>query len=174
MMEKIGKIEQHVLYIEKGAAIITLIGILIAITLQVLWRYFLNRPLAYTDEISRLLFVWVSFLGASVAYKTDSHVRIGILVDNIFNGRLAKYFQFISHLLVLFFLIILGIEGYRLTLEMANLISPGAKYPLELLYSTTFIWPLLMGFHVIIKLLETGQKIINQIREANTNKGKGV
>jgi len=65
-------------FIDKGAtALIILGGVLVALTvvLQVILRYVFKVPLFGLEEFSRLIAVWVYFLGAIFGTKWDSHVQ---------------------------------------------------------------------------------------------------
>ena len=41
---------------------------LVVVTLQVWYRFVLNDPLAWSEELARYLFVWSSFIGSAVGY----------------------------------------------------------------------------------------------------------
>lgn len=70
--------------------IISMTGITaIIIFLQVLFRYVLNLSLAWTDESSRYLFVWFSYLGASLALREGKHISVTYFV-----GRLPLRLQY--------------------------------------------------------------------------------
>jgi TRAP-type C4-dicarboxylate transport system permease small subunit len=51
---------------------------------QVIWRYFLEMPLTWSEEIARYLFVVVTYLGAAIAIAEKSHIEINI-TDLIFD-----------------------------------------------------------------------------------------
>lgn len=58
-----------------------LVGAIVVITLAaVWWRYVLNAPLAWPEQISRIFFVWVTFVGAAVLYRERLHVAIDMFV----------------------------------------------------------------------------------------------
>ncbi len=59
-------------------------GIAITVVLQVLLRYVFKTPLFGLEEFSRLIAVWVYFLGAIFGTKFDSHVQGDVA------GRLFK------------------------------------------------------------------------------------
>jgi hypothetical protein len=44
----------------------------VVVAVQVFFRYVLNQSLFWSEELARYLLVWLSFLGASVAYR-DNH-----------------------------------------------------------------------------------------------------
>ena len=60
-----------------------LFGLGLAMTLvvaaQVLSRYLFNHSLFWSEELARYFLVWLSFLGASVAYRRKVHPGIDLL-----------------------------------------------------------------------------------------------
>ena len=58
-------------------------GILLAVSLivfaQILSRYCLHRSIAFTEEITRHLFIWATMLGAAAATREDSHLGIRLV-----------------------------------------------------------------------------------------------
>ena len=74
-------------FIDKGATVLIILGgVLVALTvvLQVLLRYVFKAPLFGLEEFSRLIAVWVYFLGAIFGTKWDSHVQ-GDVAGRIFS-----------------------------------------------------------------------------------------
>ncbi len=73
-------------FLDKGAtALIIAGGVLVTLTvvLQVILRYIFKVPLFGLEEFSRLIAVWVYFLGAIFGTKWDSHVQ-GDVAGRIF------------------------------------------------------------------------------------------
>lgn len=62
--------------------------ILMVLGLQIVSRYLVGDPPSWTEEVSRHLFVWMVFLGASGAVRTRSHIAIDVLTQRI--GRRAR------------------------------------------------------------------------------------
>jgi TRAP-type C4-dicarboxylate transport system permease small subunit len=67
-----------------GGAMIT-----ITVVLQVLLRYVFEAPLFGLEEFSRLIAVWVYFLGAIFGTKLDSHVQ-GDVAERFFKSDRSK------------------------------------------------------------------------------------
>jgi len=67
-----------------GGALIT-----ITVVLQVLLRYVFEAPLFGLEEFSRLIAVWVYFLGAIFGTKLDSHVQ-GDVAERFFKSDRSK------------------------------------------------------------------------------------
>lgn len=51
-------------------------AMVLVVSLQVLFRYFLNLSLDWADEVGRLTFVWAAFLGVPHGVRIGAHVGI--------------------------------------------------------------------------------------------------
>lgn len=60
-------------------ALILFILLLAVASLQVLSRYVLVAPLPWTEELSRFLLVWVTFLGAASVTRRKLHIAVEFL-----------------------------------------------------------------------------------------------
>lgn len=45
---------------------VMVLATIVVITMQIVWRYVLNDPLSWTEQISRYLFVWIVMLAVPV------------------------------------------------------------------------------------------------------------
>lgn len=52
-----------------------------AVFAQFFWRYFLNMPLGWTEELARYLMIAVAFLGLPVVTRLGEHITIDLLAD---------------------------------------------------------------------------------------------
>lgn len=59
-----------------------LTSLVVILAMQVVFRFFLNQPLDFTEEIARLLFSWLVFIGAARAMRVSQH----FLVDVVYNA----------------------------------------------------------------------------------------
>ncbi|MDH3566449.1 MAG: TRAP transporter small permease, partial [Desulfobacteraceae bacterium] len=55
----------------------------IIVAVQVFFRYVLNHSLFWSEELARFLLVWLTFLGASVAYYRKANPGIDILYSRM-------------------------------------------------------------------------------------------
>ena len=94
-----------------------LVGAIVAITLAaVWWRYVLNAPLAWPEQVSRIMFVWVTFVGAAVLYRDRLHVAIDMFMAPLPRaGR--RGVGWAIELLILAFNLILFFYGLKLSLD---------------------------------------------------------
>ena len=64
-------------------------AMILIVTLQVLLRYAFNSSIDWSEEISRLLFVWCMFLAIPLGIREGAHVGIELLVAHIAPGARA-------------------------------------------------------------------------------------
>lgn len=65
----------------------------VVVSLQVLFRYFLNLSIDWADEVGRLTFVWSAFLGVPHGVKIGAHVGIDVVARVLPPAPLAWVFR---------------------------------------------------------------------------------
>ena len=60
-----------------------MIGVVTLLLAEVVLRYFLHQPLAWSQEVAQFLFVWLALLGAAVGVKRNAHIHTDILVARL-------------------------------------------------------------------------------------------
>lgn len=65
----------------------------VVVSLQVLFRYFLNLSIDWADEVGRLTFVWAAFLGVPHGVKIGAHVGIDFVAKLLPPVPLAWLFR---------------------------------------------------------------------------------
>jgi TRAP-type C4-dicarboxylate transport system permease small subunit len=63
--------------------VVGLAVIVVALTLQVVFRYALNAPLQLTDEIALNTLTWMCFLGAAMLYRERGHIVIDYFANKL-------------------------------------------------------------------------------------------
>lgn len=61
---------------ENAMLIIATIVCVVALLAQVVWRYVLNTPLRWSEELARYLYVWMTFVGMGFGVRYNSHIRM--------------------------------------------------------------------------------------------------
>jgi len=105
----------------------------ITLVIQVFSRQILNRPLMWTEELARLLFVYIAMIGITLGVKYEQHVGIEVFSDK-FSPRLTKIMDIIKTILTGMAILLLIFIGLKITkrkssLELISLgISSGYLY----------------------------------------------
>ncbi len=64
-----------------NAVAVTLFSAMVVVTaLGVFFRYVLNNALPWAEEADRYLFIWLSFVGASVTMRYKAHIAVDLLL----------------------------------------------------------------------------------------------
>lgn len=73
-------------------------------------RYVVKDPILWQEEISAFCQVWMVYMGASVGFRTGSHVAIEMLVEALPKG-LQKFIEYMIDVIVLFVLVFLLVKS---------------------------------------------------------------
>lgn len=82
--------------IVNGAAIGLFSAMVVVTTMGVFFRYVLNNALPWAEEADRYLFIWLSFVGASITMRYKAHIAVDLLlryVSPAWQHRLALIAQ---------------------------------------------------------------------------------
>ncbi|MED4583243.1 TRAP transporter small permease [Brevibacillus choshinensis] len=106
-MNTIQRTSDFIYRIEKVLAVVILCIMTLSLVAGVVFRYFLNSPLSWSDEAAMFSLVWVTFLGGSICIKRDQLAAVSFVTDR-FSGKtrqvLLSLGLFIVILFCLFFL----------------------------------------------------------------------
>ena len=76
---------------------VALFGAMVVVTtMGVFYRYVLNNALPWAEEADRYLFIWLSFVGASITMRHKAHIAVDLLLRYVSPGwhhRLALIAQ---------------------------------------------------------------------------------
>jgi TRAP-type C4-dicarboxylate transport system permease small subunit len=70
------------LYVITRKALIVITGLMtVVVILQVICRYVVKNPLAWTEEVARYLMVWMAFIGASCVIKKWDNIYVDFFIN---------------------------------------------------------------------------------------------
>ncbi|MCF4114137.1 MULTISPECIES: TRAP transporter small permease [Dethiosulfovibrio] len=120
---------------------------------QVIMRYAFHNSLSWSEELSRYLFLWYSWIGASYCVKEKAHLRVGILTDKLL-GRKKAFFEIVILLVWIVFSIFLAWQGGVLTgfLIKRGQLSAAMRIPMSIAYSSVPVGCFLMALRLIFEL----------------------
>ena len=81
MKRSIQKVDNCFSMIENAVIILGLSAMFLILLAQVIMRYVFSRPLTWSEEAARYIFVYVSFIGISYAYRQKGHIRMEVVVN---------------------------------------------------------------------------------------------
>lgn len=135
-----------------------ILGILVAaitiiLFVSVIFRYFLGLPVGWSDELARMLFMWITFLGAAICAFREGHTKFTILVNKL-SAKRRSYVDFISSVFLLLVSICLTYFGFK----AISLISYEIFVILDISYIFAYIsFPvslLMISVYLLIRIIE--------------------
>lgn len=75
----------------------------LAVLIGVFYRYVLDLPLSWPEEVSRYLMIWGASLAISLGIKSDEHVGLTVLMDSLRNQTARTVLRAVTYLLVMLF-----------------------------------------------------------------------
>jgi len=120
--------------------IVALIGLMfVSFLLQIAFRYVLNRPLGWTDEVTVLCWVWLVLWGAAFILSDKDEIRFDI-VYGLVSRRTRRTFTLISSvaLVVLFVVSLPASWNYVLFMKREKSAYLGMRF--DYLYSIYLIF----------------------------------
>ena len=82
--------------------------------LGVFFRYIMQSPFMWTEEVARYLLVWLGFTAISIALRQDKHIRVEV-ITSLMPGVVQKIIRYAVDALVGAFFVVLLWQGYKMT-----------------------------------------------------------
>jgi TRAP-type C4-dicarboxylate transport system permease small subunit len=118
---------------------------------NVVLRYGFNSGIAWAEEISRLMFVWLIFLGAILALRRHAHLGVELLQARL-PRKLRLLCAVVSHLLMLYALWLFLHGSWTQTVIGMDTYSTVLGYPTALMAGSGLLCAALMMLIVGVNL----------------------
>ena len=128
-------------------------GLMAAITVltlvQVIWRYGLNQPITWSEEVARYCFVWVTLLGAAALLRLDDgHPELNSLRDRL-GPALRMTVDVFSRLMIVICSFAISLGGIRMIDLHIDQLSPSLEIPMWWMYLSLALPPLIGIFWIL-------------------------
>ncbi len=135
-----------------------LAGMVVVVFGNVIFRYFLNAAIAWSEEVSRFMLIWLAFMGAVIAYLRNEHLGLDILL-NVLPPRGARIVAVLADALVVTALVVLTKGGIEMTADSfaSGWVASAVPIPYGYVYMAA---PIATG----LMLLEAVLKLVSDIR----------
>jgi TRAP-type C4-dicarboxylate transport system permease small subunit len=131
-----------------------LTALVVTISTAVTFRYVLNSPLSWPEELARYSMVWLTFIGAALAAKSHSHIVVDIA--GLFLPERPRLLVALAvHSIVIVFLGVFFVYGLLLAQRMWVAVSPALSIRVGYVYLSIPLGTALMIVHMIHELTRT-------------------
>ncbi|MDV2582174.1 TRAP transporter small permease [Alkalibacillus haloalkaliphilus] len=153
MLNKITKLFVKLL---SALCIISIVGLTVIVFAQVISRM-ISFSLPGTEELARLLTVWLTFFGASLAIHEKLHLSVNYFVSLV-KENVRIVIGLIVHALMLVFFAVLLFYGFKLTIHSMGTTSSTLQLPMGLYYMVIPISSIFSIYFIFVKMLDFFRK----------------
>ena len=122
---------------------------------QVIARYFFHSAMAWPEEASRFLFIWLSYLGVAYSTYARDHLKVDIIFT-VVNYKIKKFLLISGEIVTLAFMLFLAYYG----IVMLDIVIESEETALSLPVPLWIIW-----FSIPFTFVISGIYCINNIYE---------
>lgn len=134
-----------------AAAIAALIALVILTFANVVMRYFLNTGITWGVEVSGHLFVWLIFLGATIAFRDHGHLGVDVLVAKA--PLKVQKLLFIVINAIIIAVLLLFLKGLWVMIQLnAGMTGSATPIPVNVMYAAGVVGAVLM---ILISIAQT-------------------
>lgn len=76
-----------------------LVALIVSVSVNVVGRAVFNNSVPWADELARMLFIWLIFIGAAAAFARYEHIAVDILVRRL-APRAAHMLYLLQHVII--------------------------------------------------------------------------
>jgi TRAP-type transport system small permease protein len=142
-----------------NAAAVILFSAMVGVTAAgVFFRYVLNAALPWAEEADRYLFIWLTFIGASITMRHKAHIAVDVLV-RYFRPSLREWFALLSEGCVLGFLAVVFWASGPVIEITSQTRATATNIPISWVYLAAPVGCVLIGVETLRLMERTWRKI---------------
>lgn len=140
--------------VETAVAGIAMGVLLLAIFVDVFFRTVVGIPILWMQEVSMFSFMWLTFMGAAVAVRRNSHYRIDLITGMLKSPKAEAALQWTVLLLSLVFAAILAYQGMGFAEMGLKRVSRPSGIPLIIAFSALPLCGFSMCYFLVERFLK--------------------
>ncbi len=150
-------------YLINPAVKVTGIALLLVILLQIFGRMFLSRPPAWTEEMSRFIFLWYCFLGCACTLRAKQHLGLDYFY-NKFGKKVQTTIDVIIQILTAVFGLYCAFFGSQVIKVVAKRVAPITRLSMRWFY---LVLPIMGVLFVMLSL----ENLIELFKKSKAERG---
>ena len=120
MLRRVGQIFDRIICSAYVLAGVLIIFVLCAVFYEIVMRYFLNRAVLWTYEVTGFTMLFITFLATTWLLRKNEHVRVDVVVSHL-KPQHQCVINFIVSILCAITFLIITIVGLSTTIESAQI-----------------------------------------------------
>ncbi|SDJ82652.1 TRAP transporter small permease [Billgrantia gudaonensis] len=164
LLDLLERLERGIDAVIQPAVFAAMAALIAVITLQIVSRVFFTA-VGWTEEVARFLLVWITFLGATVAFRRGRHIAVTFVIDAL-PERLQRHARILAMVAGLAFLIALAVIGQRYMQAQSFQKSASLRLSMTWVYAVIPLSAVVMGSYAlidVIRLLVRGSPVASSV-----------
>ncbi|MEM5500403.1 TRAP transporter small permease [Ahrensia kielensis] len=154
------RVEEAIISCMKWSIILGMAGMVLVVFLQITSRYIFSFSLGWSEEVARLLFICIVFLGAAILARREQHLTVTIFTEML-QGRLQHVAAVLASLVGLICSYYLMRGGYATLIREWDQRTPSLQFPMGVVFAIILISVTLMTIWLFVVMIKhTRQAII--------------
>ena len=126
MKEKGNPLLQIIRNVNDAVVVVLFLAMTITVIIQVFFRFVIQSPLRWTEELARYLMIWLVLMASAIAMGKRSRLQVDVLTSAL---------PAIVDLLTIVFLCIMTYFGFKVVQSTTAQTSPAMQIPMALIYA---------------------------------------
>lgn len=152
VLRVLAAVERGVDAVLQPVVFLGVVALIAVMTLQIVSRVFFTAA-GWTEEAARFLLVWLTFLGAALAYQRGRHIAVTSLVEML-PAALQRVCRVAVSVVAIGFLLVLVVVGYRYMDLQSFQRSASLQVSMFYVYAVMPASAAIMAFYALVDLLE--------------------
>jgi len=133
--------------------VIMLMAALVILTfVQVVARYVMDSPFTSTDQLVRIVLVWLTFIGTVVAIDQNKNIRIET-IEQLLPEKARRILAIFFDAVLIALFAVLTVKGYAVFIVGKYQTILGTPFSYQVMYAAAMVGTILMAACVTIRLL---------------------
>ncbi|GAA2093968.1 TRAP transporter small permease [Brevibacterium salitolerans] len=150
-LEQSSGIYRWIIRLERSVASVFLLGVFVLVLTQVVSRYVFSSPLSWTEELARIVMVWLTFLAAMFVSSRRAHITVDLLASAV-PPRVSRAVGMFAELVVILTAAVMSIAGIAMVVLVSGVSLPATSLPTTLLYGAAVVGFIGIFIHSILAL----------------------
>ncbi len=134
---KTDKLVTYRKYLEIAAVALVFVLVIVT-TYQVFGRYVLHKTPVWSEELAKIILVWLTFFGTAIAFGKGTHLKIDLL-ENFLSKKVSLCLNLLVDIFIILFMIIICINCYEFMSQLSGRTTPAMRIPSSVAYFGLFI-----------------------------------
>lgn len=156
-MKRLIKISEQVDKAIEKILVLSMAVMIITVLVQVFYRYIIVRfvqiSLPFTEELARLIMIWITYLGLGLCQKDGMHASLDLIQTFFKKNKYFTHLLIIIRVIVSVFLIIVIIISFKLMIIRAGFVTPTLGISYSVLFLAPLIGSLLLFFRLVLEII---------------------